>query len=263
MIVAVLNHTTEFPSINAESTLAKTQSSRKEKSLLKSIFIFPCLRVRVFANIFLSAWKPVSRLLFAAALLPAHAVAEDTLTAVLQQLRVQETLHFSYRETRTLQLLAAPWQATGDLYTSPRQMVIAQQSPTPVLTVISAGRMLHIDSAQDLQRSLKLEQPFAVPGMEPFMQLLYGTGVQTELEQQYTLSFDTAAQRWLLQLVPQQHAQHGIIRMQLSGASGHIPDRLLLEQVDGDHTEWQLSLLSQGAAADRELQQALDLLLDH
>ena len=215
------------------------------------------------ARVFLSVWKPVNLLLFAIAVLPATVTAQDTLTAVLQRLRVQETLHFSYRETRTLQLLAAPWQATGDLYTSPRQMVIAQQSPTPVLTVISAGRMLHIDSTQDLQRSLKLEQPFAVPGMEPFMQLLYGTGGQSELEQQYTLGFDTAAQRWSLQLVPQQHTQHGIIRMQLSGASGRGPDRLLLEQADGDHTEWQLSLLSQGTAADRDLQQALEQLLDH
>ena len=45
--------------------------------------------------------------------------------------------------------------------------------------------------------------------------------------------------------------------MQLSGNNNHGPDRLVLEQTDGDQTEWQLSLLSQGEAASRELQQLL------
>jgi hypothetical protein len=198
-------------------------------------------------------------LLFAliAPLFSVQATAQDTLTNVLERIRVQETRHFSYRETRTLQLLAEPWQASGDLYTSLQQMVIAQQAPTPVLTVISADRMQHIDAGQDINRSLKLEQPFAVPGMEPFMLLLYGVTGRTELEQDYVISFDSSGQRWSLQLAPRQPVEDGIIRMQLSGDSDHGPDRLVLEQADGDHTEWQLSLLSQGAAAGRELQQIL------
>ena len=199
-----------------------------------------------------------SLLLLASALLPAQVVAEDTLTNVLERIHVQETRHFSYRETRTLQLLAEPWQASGNLYTSPQQMVIAQQTPTPVFTVISADRMQHIDAAQDINRSLKLEQPFAVPGMGPFMLLLYGTTGRTELEQDYMIRFDSSGQRWSLQLAPRQPVDDGIIRMQLSGDSDHGPDRLVLEQADGDHTEWQLSLLSQGETASRELQQLLE-----
>ena len=200
--------------------------------------------------------KPVRLLLFAMALLPAPAVAEDTLESVLLRLRVQDTRHFSYRETRTLQLLAEPWQATGDMYTSPQQMVIARQSPTFVMTVITAGQIVHSDAEQDLHRSLTLQQPFAVPGLEPFMQLLYGTGSRTELEQHYAVSFETAGQRWLLQLAP--HAQHAVDHLQISGESGREPDHLLLKQADGDHTEWQLSLLSQGETAGQEMQQALD-----
>jgi len=198
-----------------------------------------------------------------AALLPLQATAQDTLGSVLERIRVQEARHFSYRETRYLQLLSAPWQATGDMYTSRQQMVIAQQSPTRVMTVISAGRMLHIDAAQNMHRSLKLEQPFAVPGMEPFMQLLYGTTGHSELEQDYVISFDTAEQRWILQLAPRQYTGQEIIRMQISGATGHGPDRLVLETADGDRTEWQLSLVSQGMAAGRELQQTLDRLPAH
>ena len=192
------------------------------------------------------------------ALLPVQAAAQDTLGSVLERLRVQETRHFSYRETRYLQLLAEPWQATGDMYISPQQMVIAQQSPTPLFTVISADQMQHINAEQDIDRSLKLERPFAVPGMEPFLQLLYGTTGDTEQGQDYEISLNTAGRRWFLQLASQQNAADGIIRMQLSGDSGHGPDRLRLEHADGDRTEWQLSLLSQGEAAGRELQQLLE-----
>jgi hypothetical protein len=199
-----------------------------------------------------------SLLLLASSLIPVHVAAQDTLDTVLERIRVQETRHFSYRETRTLQLLAEPWQASGELYTAPQQMVIAQQAPTRVFTIISAERMQHIDAGQDLDRSLKLEQPFAVPGMEPFMQLLYGTTGHTEQQQDDVISFDSVGQRWSLQLAPSQRAADGIIRMQLSGDSGHGPDHLRLEQADGDHTEWQLSLLSQGETADHELQQLLE-----
>jgi hypothetical protein len=191
------------------------------------------------------------------ALLPVQAAAQDTLGSVLERLRVQETRHFSYRETRYLQLLAEPWQATGDMYISPQQMVIAQQSPTPLFTIISADRMQHINAEQDIDRSLKLERPFAVPGMEPFLQLLYGTTGDTEQGQDYEISLNTAGQRWLLQLTPLQDAADEIIRMQLSGNTGHGPDQLVLEHADGDRTEWQLSLVSQGEAAGRELQQLL------
>ena len=201
--------------------------------------------------------KIISLLLFAMALIPAHATAQDTLDTVLEHIRVQQTRHFSYRETRYLALLVEPWQASGDLYTSTQQMVIAQQSPQPVMTLISAERMQHIDAGQDINRSLTLEQPFAVPGMEPFMRLLYGTSSQAELEQDYAISLDSSGQRWSLQLAPRRHTEDGIIRMQLSGDSGHGPDRLVLEHADGDRTEWQLSLLSQGTAAERELQQTL------
>lgn len=198
-----------------------------------------------------------SLLLFATALFPVQAAAQDTLNRVLERLRVRDTGHFSYTETRHLQLLAEPWQAAGDIYASQQQMVIAQQSPTFVVTVISADRMLHIDKERDIHRSLNLERPFAVPGMEPFMRLLYGANGHGELAQEYTVVFDTTESRWLLQLAPRQHTEHAVIRMQISGDVGRGPDRMVLQTADGDRTEWQLSLLSQGAVADRELQHAL------
>jgi hypothetical protein len=199
-----------------------------------------------------------SLLLLAAAVFPVLTVAQDTPDSVLERIRIQETRHFSYRETRILKLLEEPWLATGDMYISPQQMVIARQSPTPVFTVITADRMQHIDAGQNIDRSLKLEHPFAVPGMEPFMQLLYRPTGDTEQERYDVNSFETAGQRWSLQLAPRQNTADGIIRIELSGDSGLGPDRMVLEHADGDRTEWQLSLQSQGEAAGRKMQQLLE-----
>jgi len=102
----------------------------------------------------MSLRKTIFLLLFAIAPYPLQATAQDTLTHVLERIHVQETRHFSYRETRTLQLLAEPWQASGDMYTSPQKMVIAQQTPTPVFTVISAERMQHIDKLRQQRTAL-------------------------------------------------------------------------------------------------------------
>ena len=161
-------------------------------------------------------------------------------------------------EPSTLQLLAEPWQASGDLYTAPHRDQRDEATQQAVFTVISTDRMQHIDAGKDLNRSLKLERPFAVPGMEPFMLLLYGATGLTELEHDYVISFDSSGQRWSLQLAPRQKAEDGIIRMQLSGNGDQGPDRLVLEQADGDQTEWQLSLQSQGEKAGLELQQLLE-----
>jgi len=197
-------------------------------------------------------------LILMTALTSGWAATPDTLERVLERIHITATRHFSYRETRYLQLLATPWQATGDLYTSLQQMVIAQQAPTRVLTIIVADSMRYIEPEQGIDRNLKLNQPFAVPGMEPFMLLLYGANGQVELQQDYLIRFTNTGQRWTLQLTPRSRSPQAIVRLLLSGDRGQGPDRLALEHDDGDRTEWQLSLLSQGATASRELRQLIE-----
>ncbi len=201
-------------------------------------------------------------LLLLAVLAPVQAIAEDTLINILKRLKVQQTEHFSFHETRLIQLLAEPWQATGDMFMSPTQMVIAQHTPTSAITVISEDRLLHVSVEEDIYSTLKLKKPFAVPGMEPLMQVLYGNGESTDLQQNYNLELDVTAQRWVLQLTPRHLGKHSIISLRLSGANDHGPDQLILEQADGDSSEWQLTRLSQGTAADRRLGEILNQLSD-
>ncbi len=197
-----------------------------------------------------------------AVMAPVQAIAEDTLISILKRLKVQQTEHFSFHETRLIQLLAEPWRATGDMFMSPQQMVIAQHTPTSAITVISENSLLHVSAEEDIYNSLKLEKPFAVPGMEPLMQVLYGTGESTGLQQNYSLDLDVTAQRWVLQLKPRHQDKHTIISLRLSGTNNHGPDQLILEQADGDSTAWQLTRLSQGLPADHRLREILDQLAD-
>ena len=202
--------------------------------------------------------KLTSLLLYSAlALLPHPAVASDTLDELLTRIRVSQTQQFHYRETRHMQLMAEPWQASGELFISPQQMVIVQLAPTDVITVITADQMQHRDRAKGINRNIQLERPFAVPGMEPFMQLLYRSEENNTLQQDYTITHASDADHWSLQLQPRQHTRQDISRMQLSGYPGHGPDYLVLIHEDGDRTEWQLSLQSQGETAQHALQQRL------
>lgn len=203
-------------------------------------------------------------LLLMTALLSLPAIAQDLLPEVLARIAVtqQPTRHFHYQETRELQLLAAPWQANGDLFLTPTQMVIAQRSPTTTLTVISADRMQHDDPAQDIHHQLVLDQPYAVPGMEPLLQLMYAAAADDELKQQYQLTFDSDAQRWTLSLKPRWPGALTVALLQVSGANGHGPDRMQLQSDDGDRRSWRMTPVSQGAAAERELSTALSSLND-
>jgi hypothetical protein len=189
-----------------------------------------------------------------------QAASPDSLVDVLERMRIQETQHFRYREIRMMRMLVDPSKAMGDMYISPHRLVISQQSPRLTTTAISAERMLYIDDDQEIYRSLKLERPFAVPGMEPFMWLVFGSGGLADLEKEYKIEFNTGGQRWRLQLTPHNYGEHDIARFWVSGNTGLGPDNLLLEYADGDRSEWQLLVQSRGGAAEQEMRRTLDQL---
>jgi len=185
---------------------------------------------------------------------PVACLANETLDTLLQRLHINETLQYRYQETRQLQLLAEPWQASGELFISPQQMVIAQHAPTSVTTLITADRLVHHDDEQAIHRRIKLERPFAVPGMEPFMQLLFGSANRDELQRQYRIDLTFTDGRWHLQLEPRATAAGDITAMLLAGNKDRMADRLVLTHADGDQTSWQLTLLARGVSAERALQ---------
>ncbi len=191
-------------------------------------------------------------------LTPVLASAEDTFDIVLERLQFKESQHFHYQETRHLALLTQPWVATGELFITPEGMIIAQQSPTSILTKITENKLKYFDDERDVRRSIHLKRPFDVPGMAPFLQMLFRDKQQSSPEEHYNISFSLEQERWLLVLSPRLADRNKIKAMTLSGSQGKGPDFLNLEYTDGDQTEWKLSLLTHGHDVANILQKALD-----
>lgn len=193
---------------------------------------------------------------------PVLAGAEETIDSVLNRMQFKESQYFHYQETRQLALLNRPWIATGDMFIIPEGMVMAQRSPASILTQITANKLEYFDAERDVRRSMHLQQPFAVPGMAPFLQILYRGRQHSGLEEQYKTDFSLKQDRWVLVLTPKQADKSKIKAMTLAGSKGKGPDRMKLEYTDGDQTEWSLSLVSHGHEVARVLQKTLDTITE-
>jgi hypothetical protein len=196
--------------------------------------------------------------LMALTLWPLAAAAQDTLADVLARMHVHDNRQFQYQETRHLAMLAKPWEASGDMYIAPERMVIAQQDPEVRITDITRTRLLHIDPAHQVVRSMQLSGPFAVQGLEPFLQLLYGESDGSALEKRYATKFRVADNRWELYLYPVLDGSGPISQMWLAGREGQGADYLKLEFEDQDQTEYRLSMIARGADARQAMQRVLE-----
>ena len=155
-------------------------------------------------------------------------------------------------------LFNRPWVATGDMFITAEGMTMIQQSPTQILTRITANTLEYYDVDRDVRRSMHLKQAFAVPGMAPFLQMLYLDKQQGQLSKYYTTAFSHDTHRWQLLLTPATATADKIMSVTLSGPTGRGPDLLKLEYTDGDLTEWRMTLLAEGQAVTGTLQKALE-----
>jgi hypothetical protein len=178
---------------------------------------------------------------------------DETLEGLLARLQFHETQRFVYRETRHMQLLSEPWQATGELFIAPQRLVIVQRYPQRSLTEITATHLQHSDAQNETVTRLALKQAFAVPVLKPFLLLLYAADGAGQLQREYRPDLQQTPERWTLHLLAVAHADDQPSALTLSGAAGRQPDSLVLEFADGDFTEWQFTPLASGSAADAAL----------
>jgi hypothetical protein len=149
------------------------------------------------------------------------------------------------------------------MYLSPKTMLISQKTPVETSTIISANHLIHINPEQNVHRKLTLDRPYAVPGMEPFMQLLYIPSGHEQLMNDYFITLKNEQRRWLIVMKPKKQLDTKIVELRLSGIQAEGPDNLHVLNKDGDRTEWQLTLLAKGSSAEIDLQKTLDLLSTH
>ena len=178
---------------------------------------------------------------------------DETIENLLTRLQIHAPQQLAYRETRHMQLLSEPWQATGELYITPDRLVIVQQEPQRSVTEITATHLQHSDAHNDTVTRLALKQAFAVPVLKPFLLLLYGADGAGQLQREYRPDLQQTPKRWTLRLLPVAPADDQPSAMTLSGAAGLQPDSLMLEFADGDYTEWQFTPVSSGSEADAAL----------
>ena len=183
-------------------------------------------------------------------------IAEEQLDQLLQRLKITQTQQFNYTETREMQLIAAPWKSSGQMYLSPDRVIIDQHQPKHSIVSITENKLLYMEPGKDTRYLKKLNTPFAIPGIGTFLALLYQDHATSEdLKKQFITQLETTATRWTLSLIPRQGSN--INNMEISGLRGQQADDLHLEFSDGDQTRWVFSLVTQGQPATRAMQQIL------
>ncbi len=201
-------------------------------------------------SFFIAAW--------AALFIPAAACAGDSLDAVLARMQVKEVRHFLYTERRQMRLLTRQWRAEGEMFVSPRQIVVAQHVPDQRFISISKERIVFVDPGKQIRRQYGLQGRASVSGMALLMQVFYSSGKPADIEKKFNTGFSLNHNRWNITLLPKQEDDTEVIKMTLTGEEGAEPDHLALQYKDGDRTEWTLALRNKGDDASKTMDETLD-----
>ena len=124
--------------------------------------------------------------------------AEDTLTTVMKSMQLQSAVKIAYRETRYLELMREPWQATGFLYAMvPDVLVKEQQTPVREIMGASGEKMFYYDPINDVRHRGVMENDDALSlNVAAFKALV--TGDRRLLEQMYRIDFSSNQEVWTL-----------------------------------------------------------------
>lgn len=185
-------------------------------------------------------------LLLTTLLLPSAAFSEAQKPAeILARFHRTVAEEYRYRETRTLELMTAPWQGKGYLYSAPDGTLIKLQlAPERAIMAISGERMIHYDDARDRRQSA----PLAAAGsmaeqIRSFRAILQGRA--DELEAAYDLRAETTGKAWTLRLTGKPRPEgEPAPTIEMSGEGGKR--RIVIERGDGEKTEYVLEKAREG-----------------
>lgn len=163
----------------------------------------------------------------------------DQLMHGLAQIR---TGHARFVETKTIAMLDAPVQSSGELfYKAPDHLEKRTLKPKPENMVVDADTLI-IDRG-DKHYRLQLDD---YPELAAFIESIRGTlaGDRKALERNYQLSLSGTAEHWTLLLIPtNERMQEVIQRIQISGMRDTVHSIEVL-QVDGDSSKMLIEKLA-------------------
>ncbi len=203
-------------------------------------------RVTIGLALAFIALRPLG--LITAFLLPFAALSGPPEAAeLLARFRQTAATEYRYEETRTLELLAAPWKGKGYLLSSPNgALVKLQLSPERIVMAVSGDRLYYYDYTQGQRQSAPLSAagPMARQ-VGAFRALLQGRA--EELKNEYEIRAESQAKSWTLVLAgkPKEGGEPAPT-LEISDDTALRRRRIIIRQPDGEETVYLMEKAAEG-----------------
>jgi Outer membrane lipoprotein carrier protein LolA-like len=165
--------------------------------------------------------------------LPVFSRAADwDIDQLMQTLAQTRSGHVSFVEKKSIAMLDAPVESSGELfYSAPDHLEKRTLKPKPETMILDQGTLLVERGRQ--KHSLQLQD---YPELAAFIDSIRGTlaGDRRGLERNYRLSLDGTSQNWTLQLLPANEKMLAVVkRIRIAGMRDEV-SRIEIQQADGD-----------------------------
>jgi hypothetical protein len=151
--------------------------------------------------------------------------------------RQSATGGYRYQETRTLELINAPWHGAGLLFSEADGTLIKLQlSPERIIMAITATHMYYYHAAAGRRYAapLDLSAPM-VAQIGAFRALLQGRA--EELDANYDVGVERHGGRWILHMSGKTPDNTGLM-LEASGDEAKAQRKIIMRQADGEKTEY-------------------------
>ena len=183
---------------------------------------------------------------------------EREVTELMQRLQQPGATEFRYEETRHLDLLSSPWKGWGYmLSSSDGSLVKLQLSPQRVIMAISGGQMLYFDAQQKQRQAIPISYAGeAQRQIAAFRALLQGR--REELQASYDLAVSHQDSRRTLKLNPKPAKKdEALPGIEVSFDQKDQKRQIVIREVDGEFTEYQMEKTSEGPSLEMSIQRLL------
>ena len=197
--------------------------------------------------------------LFVAVCWTQPAQAEDSEVAeLIARLRHSGATEFRYQETRHLELLSAPWKGWGYMLSSADgSLVKLQISPQRVIMAISGGQMLYFDPQQKQRQAISIGYAGESQRQIQIFRSMF-QGHLDELKASYALAVVRQDSRRTLRLSPMpEKKEEGLPSVDISFDQQEQKRQILIKEVDGESTEYQLEKTLEGSSVELSIQRLL------
>lgn len=165
--------------------------------------------------------------------------AQDSVDTVLERMKSTTATRIDYHETRYLELLEKPVEASGKFYAMPPDLLIREQlEPTSEIMGVRKNRYYYFSPDRGIHHSQEAdsEDPINVQ-FAAFQALVNGN--QRLMETLYQVSFVSDPGRWYMVLSDRMGSE-ALVRITVSGFPGQSADKIEIHQADGDRSVFRL-----------------------